>query len=68
MLLTGVLYLVFEKRIMAKSTSARKDLSIDGMSRLIMGVQVCSSIFYSPLSLTLRKGRLDCSGNDCHEV
>jgi len=45
MVAVGVLYLLFEKSILADSDYTKDELassSIDGLSRIILGLQVCS--------------------------
>jgi GPI ethanolamine phosphate transferase 1 len=43
MLLTAVLYLVFERGIMAQSKATRQGSSLNSLSRAVMGIQVCTS-------------------------
>ena len=46
MVVVGVLYLLFEKSILADSDSTEDELaasSTDGLSRIILGLQVCSN-------------------------
>jgi hypothetical protein len=47
MFLTGVLYLLFEKSIMAQSKATKK-VSLDSRSRVIMGLQVFHPPVVSP--------------------
>ena len=43
MVAAGVLYLAFEKSILSRSIASKKQIEkVDGTSRLIMGIQVCS--------------------------